>query len=129
MQILVRLEAKDGWVMPQTRRGGGRRKPSALKHMESEDLTTLSVEVAKFWHSAYDELVRMEEQLLGQLEEMLPKLSRAARREAELTNLPMINEHLQMFKYRRARQAGSVQALHPPTTTGAQPPTDPRRKR
>src|SRR5260370_19544022 len=82
MQILVRLEAKDGWVMPQTRRGGGRRKPSALKHMESEDLTTLSVEVAKFWHSAYDELVRMEEQLLGQLEEMLPKLSRAARREA-----------------------------------------------
>ncbi|HKB33337.1 MAG TPA: hypothetical protein VKF16_05670 [Candidatus Dormibacteraeota bacterium] len=98
--------------MPQTRRGGGRRKPSALKHMESEDLTTLSVEVAKFWHSAYDELVRMEEQLLGQLEEMLPKLSRAARREAELTNLPMINEHLQMFKYRRAHWQERVESLN-----------------
>jgi hypothetical protein len=70
--------------------------------MESEDLTTRSVEVARFWQSAYDELVRMEEELLQQLEEMLPRLSHAARREAELTNLPMINSHLQMFKYRRA---------------------------
>jgi hypothetical protein len=43
--------------------------------MASEDLTTQSVEVARFWQSAYDELVTMEEHLLGQLEEMLPKLS------------------------------------------------------
>jgi len=70
--------------------------------MESEDLTTRSVEVAPFWQAAYSELVNREEQLLGQLERMLPKLSSAARREAELTNLPMINDHLQTFKYRRA---------------------------
>jgi hypothetical protein len=44
----------------------------------------------------------MEQRLLQQLEAMLPKLSQAARREAELTNLPMINDHLQTFKYRRA---------------------------
>lgn len=112
MQLLVRPEAKDEWAVPQTRRGGGRRKPSALKHMESEDLTTQSVEVARFWHSAYDELVRMEEQLLSQLESMLPKLSRAARREAELTNLPMINEHLQTFKYRRAHWNERVESLN-----------------
>ncbi len=112
MQLLVRVEAKDGWAVPQTRRGGGRRKPSALKHMESEDLSTQSVEVARFWHNAYDELVRMEEQLLGQLEGMLPKLSRAARREAELTNLPMINEHLQTFKYRRAHWHERVESLN-----------------
>lgn len=79
--------------------------------MENEDLSTRSVEVARFWHGAYDELVRMEEQLLNQLEQMLPKLSRAARREAELTNLPMINEHLQMFKYRRAHWRERVQSL------------------
>jgi hypothetical protein len=66
--------------------------------MESEDLSALSIEVARSWHSAYDELVRMEEHLLSQLEAMLPKLSPAARRDAELTNLPMINEHLQTFK-------------------------------
>jgi hypothetical protein len=62
--------------VPQTRRGGGRRKLSALKHM------------------------------------MLPKLSRAARREAELTNLPMINEHLQTFKYRRAHWHERVESLN-----------------
>jgi hypothetical protein len=80
--------------------------------MESEDLTTISIEVARFWHSAYDELVRMEEQLLSQLEAMLPKLSQAARREAELTNLPMINDHLQTFKYRRAHWFEKVKSLN-----------------
>ena len=112
MQLLVRREAKDEGVVAQIRRGGGRRKPSALKHLETEDLATQSVEVARFWYSAYDELVRMEEQLLGQLESMLPKLSRAARREAELTNLPMINEHLQTFKYRRAHWNERVESLN-----------------
>jgi hypothetical protein len=112
MQLLVRGEVKDWCAVTQPRRGGGRRKPSALKHMESEDLTTQSVEIARFWHSAYDELVRMEEQLLRQLEQMLPKLSHAARREAELTNLPMINEHLQMFMYRRAHWHERVESLN-----------------
>src|ERR1700737_1697561 len=83
-------------------RSGPRKKSVALKHMETEDLSTQSIEVARFWQSAYDELVNMEENLLSQLEAMLPKLSRAARREAELTNLPMINDHLQTFRYRRA---------------------------
>jgi hypothetical protein len=112
MQLLVRVEVKDWCGVTQPRRGGGRRKPSALKRMESEDLTTQSVEIARFWHSAYDELVRMEEQLLRQLEQMLPKLSDAARREAELTNLPMINEHLQTFKYRRAHWHERVESLN-----------------
>ena len=80
--------------------------------MESEDLTTQSVEIARFWHSAYDELVRMEEQLLSHLEQMLPKLSHAARREAGVTDLPMINEHLQMFKYRRAHWLERVGSLN-----------------
>lgn len=83
-----------------------------LKYMESDDLTTQSVEIARFWHSAYVELVRMEEQLLSQLEQMQPKLSHAARREAELTNLPMINEHLQTFKYRRAHWHERVESLN-----------------
>jgi hypothetical protein len=78
--------------------------------MESEDLSTLPIEVARFWHSAYDELVRMEEQLLSQLEAMLSKLSHAARREAELTNL--INAHLQTFKYRRAHWSERVGSLN-----------------
>ena len=93
-------------------RGGGRRKTPTAMHIESEDLGTTSVEVARFWQSAYEELVRMEEQLLNQLEEMLPMLSPAARREAELTNVPMIAEHLQTFKYRRAHWQQRVAQLN-----------------
>ena len=79
--------------------------------MESEDLSTRSVDVARLWQAAYGELVTMEEQLLGQLEAMLPKLSPAARCKAELTNLPMINDHLQTFKYRRAHWPQRVAEL------------------
>lgn len=95
----------------QQRRGGGRRSPTA-KHIATEDLSTTSLVVARFWQGAYDELVRMEEQLLNQLEEMLPMLSPAARREAELTNVPMIAEHLQTFKYRRAHWQERVTQLN-----------------
>jgi hypothetical protein len=103
---------KDASPVTQPRRGGGRKKHSALQHSETEDLSTVSVEVARFWQEAYDELVRMEEQLLSQLESMLPRLSPAARREAELTNLPMINDHLQMFRYRRAHWKQRAEALN-----------------
>jgi hypothetical protein len=72
----------------------------------------VSAEVARFWQDAYDELVKMEEQLLGQLEGMLPKLSYAARREAEMTNLPMINDHLQTFRYRRAHWKDRLEQLN-----------------
>ena len=98
-------------AVSQQRRGGGRRSPTA-KHIATEDLTTTSLVVARFWQGAYDELVRMEEQLLNQLEEMLPMLSPAARREAELTNVPMIAEHLQTFKYRRAHWQERVAQLN-----------------
>jgi hypothetical protein len=112
MQLLVLEEDKDALTVTQPRRGGGRKRPSALKHMESEDLTTKSLDVARFWQEAYDELVKMEEQLLAQLERLMPKLSPAARREAELTNLPMINDHLQTFRYRRAHWHSRVEQLN-----------------
>ena len=99
-------------AVSQPRRGGGRRKTPTAKHIATEDLSTTSVAVARFWHGAYDELVRMEEQLLDQLESMLSMLSPAARREAELTNLPMIAEHLQTFKYRRAHWQQRVLELN-----------------
>jgi hypothetical protein len=49
---------------------------------------------------------------------MLPKLSYAARREAELTNLPMINDHLQTFRYRRAHWKGRLEQLNGHTAQG-----------
>src|ERR1700693_2648072 len=112
MQLLVLSRDNDARVVTQPRRGGGRKKPSALQHSESEDLSTISVEVARFWQEAYNELVRIEEQLLSQLESMLQRRSRAAGREEELTSLPMINDHLQMFRYRRAHWKQRAEALN-----------------
>ena len=40
--------------------------------------------------------------MLDRLHSVLPTLSAPARREAELTNLPMLVQHLQSFVYRRA---------------------------
>ena len=80
-------------------------------HLDSENPDTDSVEVARHWIDAYAELVEFEEKVLGRLQELLPTLSESARREAELTNLPMVVQHLQTFRYRRAhwrRQLGHI---------------------
>ena len=71
------------------------------RHLETENPATNSLEVARGWDDIYRELIEAEEELLGRLRETLPRLSEGARREAELTDLPMIVQYLQMFKYRR----------------------------
>jgi hypothetical protein len=69
-------------------------------HVRREDTETASVEIARTWETAYSELVDFETKLLDRVRKRLPALSEAARHEAELTNIPMIVEHLQTFKYR-----------------------------
>ena len=73
----------------------------AHAHTELEDPNTKSIEIARLWEKAYTELVEFEDGVLRQLRELMPKLSATARHEAELTNMPMIVQHLQTFKYRR----------------------------
>lgn len=81
------------------------------RHLDAEDPDTDSIEVARLWVHAYDELVAFEERMLARLTEMLPALSTEARQEAELTNLPMIVQHLQTFRYRHAHWKLRVQDL------------------
>lgn len=88
-----------------TRRGTKRTVGSRDRlgaHLQREDPATTSVEIARMWESAYDELVDFEQKLLDRVRKRMPNLSEAARHEAELTNLPMVVEHLQTFKYRLA---------------------------
>jgi len=83
----------------RSRGGGGRRSTRPLdvkRHLEREDPTTTSVRVARIWTEAYTELVEFEED---------------ARHEAELTNLPMIVQHLQTFRYRLAHWRKRLQEL------------------
>jgi len=51
MRLFVRRKDKDAETVTQPRRGGGRKKPSALAHLESEDVSTMSIEVARFWQA------------------------------------------------------------------------------
>jgi len=84
---------------------GGRRSPRPLdvkRHLEREDPNTTSIRVARIWTEAYTELVEFEEAILAGLNRRLTTLSEDARHEAELTNLPMIVQHLQTFRYRLA---------------------------
>jgi hypothetical protein len=72
------------------------------EHAASEDLTTEALEVALLWERAYVQLVDLEEKLLMKVRDLLPGLSLVARQEVELTNIPMLLQHLQAFKDRRA---------------------------
>jgi hypothetical protein len=73
-----------------------------VEHAASEDLATEALDVARVWEEAYTELVELEERLLARIRELLPEMSPTARREAELSDVPMLVQHLQAFKYRRA---------------------------
>lgn len=82
--------------------GGDERSAALHRHLASEDPDTGSAELARLWLTAYEELVGFEELVMSRLTELLPTLSKAARNEAELTNVPMVSQHLQTFRYRRA---------------------------
>lgn len=86
----------------QAEDGGPGATVALNRHLESENPATDSAAVARVWTLAYDELVAFEQKVLDRLQELMPTLGAEARREAELTNLPMIVQHLQTFKYRRA---------------------------
>jgi len=94
-------------MSPRRREGAPRRSNSVAEaidgvaaHVKREDTETASLEIARTWETAYAELVDFEAKLLDRVRKRLPALSEAARHEAELTNIPMIVEHLQTFKYR-----------------------------
>lgn len=94
-------------MSPRRREGATRRSnpitdaaDRVVAHVQHEDPETASLEIARTWETAYSELVDFESKLLSRVRKRLPVLSEAARHEAELTNVPMIVEHLQTFKYR-----------------------------
>ena len=103
MLLLVRFTPYITAMAPRPKRAETDRGDGGLtRHLESEDLATSSVEVARLWEDAYTELIDLERKMLERLHSVLPTLSAHARREAELTNLPMLVQHLQTFVYRRA---------------------------
>jgi hypothetical protein len=77
---------------------------------EGEDPTTASLQEAERWVSVYTELIHLEDDLIKSVKERIAKMSPAARRETERTNLPALekddarfHDRLAFWRYRLAQ--------------------------
>jgi hypothetical protein len=69
--------------------------------MEGEaDLATASLEQALFWRNIYTEILAMEESVLQRIQQLMADQSPQARREVELTNVPVVVAQAERFRAR-----------------------------
>jgi hypothetical protein len=77
-------------------RGGDSTQP-----MDGEtDPKTASMEQALYWRQIYREILAMEEKVLKRIEDLMAKQSPQARREVELTNVPVVVAQAARFRER-----------------------------
>ena len=62
---------------------------------------TASLEQALFWRGIYTEILEMEESVLARIRQLMAKQSPQARREVELTNVPVVVAQVERFRARR----------------------------
>jgi hypothetical protein len=66
--------------------------------MEGEgDPRTASMEQAVFWKQIYTEIFAMEEKVMARIQYLMARQSPEARREVELTNVPVVAAQAQRF--------------------------------
>lgn len=69
--------------------------------MEGEqDIETSSLDQAVFWRDTYREILAMEEMVMGRVLELMAAQSPTARREVELSNVPVIKAQVERFRSR-----------------------------
>jgi hypothetical protein len=69
--------------------------------MEGEaDLATATLEQAVFWRDTYTEILAMEESVLARIRHLMASQSPVARREVELTNVPVVVAQAERFRSR-----------------------------
>ena len=69
--------------------------------MEGEpDPATASLELALFWRKVYTEILTMEEAVLARIRALMTDQSPEARREVELTNVPVVVAQADRFRVR-----------------------------
>ena len=78
---------------------------------QEQDMATSSVEEAMFWRRTYSEIVAMEEGVMARVRELMAKQSVVARREAELSNVPVIAAQLERFRSRLQGWEARLQQL------------------
>jgi len=64
------------------------------------DLASASLQTAVFWKNIYREILAMEEKVLERINELMAFQSPEARREIQLTNVPVVESQAQRFRDR-----------------------------
>jgi hypothetical protein len=67
---------------------------------EEADPATASLEQALFWKNIYTEILIMEEAVLDRIKQLMADQSPQARREVEITNVPVVEAQAERFRAR-----------------------------
>jgi hypothetical protein len=71
-----------------------------------------NLEQAIYWKQIYSEILAMEEKVLARVRELMLTQSEIARREVELTNVPVVVAQAERFRQRLGYWEARVQALN-----------------
>src|SRR5271165_5066868 len=69
-----------------------------------------TLDQALFWRNIYTEILEMEESVLARIRQLMAKQSTQARREVELTNVPVVVAQVERFRSRQGIWASRVAA-------------------
>jgi hypothetical protein len=72
---------------------------------------TASMEQAQYWTQIYREILDVEEQVLERIQALMAKQSPQARREVELTNVPVVVAQAKRFRQRLGFWMARVEEL------------------
>ncbi len=64
------------------------------------DPKTASLEQARYWQQVYVEILAMEEKVMERIQDLMASQSPHARREVELTNVPVVAAQAERFRQR-----------------------------
>jgi hypothetical protein len=94
----MKLSDEDGLRpdMVAAARGGD---PSQSMDGEA-DLKSATMEQALYWSQIYREILAMEEKVMERIQDLMTKQSPQARREVELTNVPVVAAQAERFRQR-----------------------------
>jgi hypothetical protein len=77
-------------------RGGN----NSLGMDDEADPATATLEQALFWRNIYTEILTMEEAVLARIHQLMASQTPEARREVELTNVPVVVSQVERFRVR-----------------------------
>jgi hypothetical protein len=84
----------------------------AAQAMDGEgDPKSASMEQALYWRQIYREILAMEEKVMERIQDLMTKQSPQARREVELTNVPVVAAQAERFRRRLGFWTARVREL------------------